>query len=375
MSTKKAIVIGAGIVGLAHARALALQGYAVTVFERHPHAIGASIRNFGMVWPLGQPSGTLYNRAMRSRSIWKEICVDAGLWHAEVGSLHVATQPLEAIVLQEIAQSYAQDRGTQYLSPAELSQKSQAINTQNALGALWSPTEVIIESRKAIQALPQYFTEKWGIVFHHNTAITSIEENTVFSGNRSWQADLIVVCSGPDFETLYPEVFNRMGITKCKLQMMRLVEQPGQWQLGAALCGGLSLIHYKGFEVAPSLPQLKSHFKETMPEYLHWGIHVMACQNGDGAITVGDTHEYGLHHDPFDKAYLNNLVMNYLKSFAHFPDWQVLQTWNGIYPKMVEGHTEYVEKLSNHVWVVNGLGGAGMTLSFGLAEEVMALIQ
>src|ERR1700753_2434665 len=87
---KNAIVIGAGIVGLAAARALAIRGYTVTVFERNERAVGASIRNFGMIWPIGQPTGALYERAMLSRSIYKEICTEAGIWHDEVGSLHLA---------------------------------------------------------------------------------------------------------------------------------------------------------------------------------------------------------------------------------------------------------------------------------------------
>ena len=102
MANKSAIVVGAGILGLATARALALKGYSVSVFERNLKATGASVRNFGMVWPIGQPVGKLYERAIRSRNCWREIGDSIGLWYDPVGSLHVAYEPDEWMVLQEL---------------------------------------------------------------------------------------------------------------------------------------------------------------------------------------------------------------------------------------------------------------------------------
>ncbi|MGN6398517.1 MAG: TIGR03364 family FAD-dependent oxidoreductase [Mucilaginibacter sp.] len=369
---RSAIIIGAGIVGLATARALALRGYKVTIFERNERAVGASIRNFGMIWPIGQATGPLFERAMLSRSIWKEICAEARIWHDEVGSLHLAYHDDELQVISEYVEVNQSFRDCKLLTPDQAFQKSPAINPDGLKGALWSGEEMIVESRVAIGQVAAYLAEKYGVEFHWNTAISQIGHPKVISGNRTWQADEIFVCSGADFETLYPELFLETNITKCKLQMMRLVAQPDEWRIGPSLCGGLSMIHYPGFQAAASLPALRKRYEEQYAEYLKWGIHVMVSQNGSGELTIGDSHEYGLVHDPFDKEFINDMIISYLQTFASFKDWKLLQSWHGVYPKMMNGATELIVDAAPGVTIINGIGGNGMTLSFGLCEEYIS---
>lgn len=373
MSQQTAIVIGAGIVGLATARALSLKGYQVTVIERSEMAVGASVRNFGMVWPIGQPDGILYNRALRTKEIWKEIADSIGIWYDEVGSLHVAYHDDEWVVLQELYESFsAAGRPVRLLDATTIRTNYKGINPENLKGGLFSSTEMIVDPREAIAKVPEYLKEYLDVTFIWNTTVTEINGNQLKAGNQQYHADLIFVCSGQDLETLYPELYADQPITKCKLQMMRFAPEHKDWRIGAAICGGLSLIHYHSFKAAPSLQKLKSRYNAEMGDYLDNGIHVMVSQNQKGELTVGDTHEYAHTFDPFDKISLNQKVLAYLETFALSAGWELVQSWHGIFPKMTNSATELVLHPSKNVYIINGLGGNGMTLSFGLAEETVA---
>lgn len=366
-------MIGAGIVGLAAARALSLKGFSVKVFERSGRAVGASVRNFGMIWPVGQPGGKLYDRAIRSRNIWKETCEAAGCWYETSGSLHLAYHGDEMQVLTELHDIFSQQgREVSLPDKKEIIQKYEAVNPLNLLGGLYSSEEMIVDPGECIAKLPAYFTEQYGIEFYWGRCVSFICDQTVYIGNdEQYEADIIFVCTGADFETLYPEVYSALPLTKCKLQMIRLVAQPEEWRIGPALCGGLSLIHYNSFKTAPSLHNLKLRYQHEMKTYVDQGIHVMVAQNGRGELTVGDSHEYGLTFDPFDKQCVNQLILDYLKQFASIKDLSVKESWNGIYPKMDNGETEIFISPEKGVYILNGVGGAGMTLSFGLAEEMV----
>lgn len=368
-----AIVIGAGIVGLGTARALAARGKKVQVIDRSSFAVGASIRNFGMVWPIGQTDGKMYERAMLTQSIWKQISSESGIWHDPVGSVHLAYSDLEMEVLESFRDACKESRNYTLMSADDTSKRSEAIVFNGLKGGLYSPDEIIVDSPKAIKALPTYLNEKYGVEFLWDTHVNAVETGKVYCGKHVFEAEEIFVCSGPDFENLFPEVFAIAPITKCKLQMMRMGAQPNDWRMGPSLCGGLSLTHYASFKVAGEpLERLKKHIEAEMPDYVKWGIHVMVSQNASGELIIGDSHEYGLTHDPFEKSFINDLILNYLSSFARFPEEKITVNWNGIYAKLKDGKTELVLNPMQGVTIINGLGGAGMTLSFGLTEQVIA---
>ncbi|ESA33650.1 fad dependent oxidoreductase [Leptolyngbya sp. Heron Island J] len=365
-------VVGAGIVGLAHALAAAKQGKRVVVFERHARCVGASIRNFGMVWPIGQPTGPLLARALRSREIWMSLAEQARFHINPCGSLHVAYRPDELAVLEEfVAQRQSVKIPPRMLTAEDARQKSPAVSTQGLLGALWSETEAIVDPREAIAKLPDYLNQVYGVEFHFNTVVTDIAHPTLIAGGEQWTAEQILVCSGADFETLYPEVYNASNITKVKLQMMRTAPQPEGFNIGVPLCGGLTLTHYAAFADCSSLGSLKTRIEQETPHFPQWGIHVMVSQNASGELIIGDTHEYGNNPDPFDRAEPNRYILDYLKGFTNVPSLDIAETWHGVYAKL-PGKTEFIAQPEPGVTIVTALSGAGMTLSFGLAEEVIA---
>lgn len=356
---REVAIVGAGIVGLAHAYHFAKRGDRVRVYERSERAQGASIRNFGMLWPIGQPRGERAEMAMRSAEIWSEVLAESGIWSDACGSLHLAYEADEEAVAQEfVAQEPSRGR---WIGPDAVAQISPAARLEGLRGALFSPHERIVDPRLTISMLPEYLDERWGVQFFFGHAVRDV---------RSLQADLTIVASGADFASLYPEVFAKSELTKTKLQMLRTVAQPENWRLGPALAAGLTMRFYQSFAHCPSLPALARRFAETMPEYERWGIHVMASQMADGSLTLGDSHEYGLEIDIFNKEEIDELILAYLRRFAQFPHPQIAQRWSGVYAKSFAA-PYFVAEPEAGVKIVNGLGGAGMTLSFGLAEKTV----
>jgi FAD dependent oxidoreductase TIGR03364 len=305
---------------------------------------------------------------MASRRRWLELRA-AGVWVQECGSVHAVYEDDERAVLEEFAAA-APGRGVacELLTAAGAVGRFPHLNPAGLKAVLHSPTECVVDPRQAVALTPGFLAERFGVKFHFNTAVTAIDmPNVVTAGGERWAADTVCVCGGSDFETLFPEVFAASGLRRCKLQMMATGPQPGGWRMGPHLAGGLTLAHYKAFEGCRTLPAVKARFAETMPEYVQYGIHVMASQNELGEVVIGDSHEYDADISPFDKPHIDGLILDYLSKMLRLPDPTVARRWHGVYPKHPTA-TQFTAEPQPGCHVFSSPGGAGMTLSFGLAD-------
>jgi FAD dependent oxidoreductase TIGR03364 len=370
MSGERDAVIGAGIVGLALAYALARRGRTVTVFEADPTPQGASVRNFGTLWPIGQPAGRRRAMAIESMAMWGDVLAGARAWSAADGSLHLAYHDDELAVLAEFAAAAnAEGFPCELLDAAQTLRRSAHVRADGLKGALWSPHERQVNPRQVIQRVAAWMQERWQVHFERGTRVTSCDGGVVRAGQRTWPVDHVWLAAGADLHTLYPDAFAALGLRRCKLQMMRT--RPVDWSLGPILAGGLTLAHYECFAGCASLPALKTRLADQWPAHREFGVHVLVSQHDRGELVLGDSHEYDDAITPFDKPAIDALVLAYLRTLVDAGDFSIAERWHGIYVK--HPHEPYcVFAPDAGVTAVAALGGHGMTLSFGLAEHVVS---
>lgn len=364
-------VVGGGIVGLACAYQASISGMRVVLFERSTRPMGATIRNFGMIWPIGQPAERM-ELVMRSRSAWMTLARATGMWIKTDGSIHVAYRDDEWQVLEEFVMD-AKGKGyeVELLTAGQCLERSPNLVKEGLIGGMYSGTEVNIDPRQAITLLHNYLTTKLGVQIHYGTSIRAIEKNRIISGEQSWYADRVIIASGEDLTTLYPEWHEDPRLTHTKLQMMRTIPQKDSFKLGPNLAAGLTLLHYGSFSDCPGLPVLRQRVEREMGAYIQNGIHVMVSATCLNELTIGDSHAYGKDLSPFIHTNINDLILDYLKTFFLAPDMSIAETWFGVYTKTTDGNMFWKAEPEPGVILLNGLGGAGMTLSFGVAESLI----
>lgn len=232
MDKADCIVIGAGVIGLAVARALALAGREVIVVERHP-AIGmeTSSRNSEVIHAgLYYPAGSLKAKlCVAGRDMLYQYCVERAVPYKRCGKLVAATSESQ---LAQLAKIHAMAHANGCRDVAMLTaQEAQALEPAlSCVAAMHSPGTGIIDTHAYMLSL-RADAEHAGAVFAFDSSVaggsvdgssvvlsvrsgddaeTAIRANTVINCGGLWAPQLARQIQGLDSRTI-PDAYFAKG--------------------------------------------------------------------------------------------------------------------------------------------------------------------
>ena len=361
-------VVGAGIVGLATALAAVRHGFRVVVIDRDARANGASVRNFGFVTVTGHERGAMWARARRSREVWREVAAAAGIAIVHTGVWVTARRP-ESVAVLEAFLATDMAEGCRLLSPAEARRRCPSLAAPDLRAVLESTVELRVESRQAIPRLAGWLAGAHGVTFMPGTAVLAVDAAGVDTPRGQVAARWVVVCPGDDFTSLYPERLAAYGLSRCKLQMLRLAD-PG-FRLPAALMSDLGLARYRGFADLPAATALKARLASEQPEHLRHGVHLIVVQNDDGSLIVGDSHQYASSPDPFSYEAVDTLIREEFRLALGIEPPATIERWTGTYAAASD-RSVLLDAPQASVRIAIVTSGAGASTAFAIGEEVIA---
>ena len=199
------LVVGAGVVGLAIARAAALAGHDVIVAEATGGiGNGVSSRNSEVIHAgIYYPSGSLRARhCMRGRRMLYEFCATHGVGHRKCGKLIVATDPAELAKVEALL-AQGQKNGVEGLELIG-GNAARALEAElSCIGALLSPESGIIDSHGFMLALWGELEDRGGMI-----AFETPVERLALAGSQ-WQVQF----GGRDAGTVdFDAVVNAAGL-------------------------------------------------------------------------------------------------------------------------------------------------------------------
>ncbi|MFI4890877.1 MAG: TIGR03364 family FAD-dependent oxidoreductase [Steroidobacterales bacterium] len=360
-------VVGAGIIGLSCALAAVRRGLSVVVLERGARAVGASLCNFGFVTVTGQDRDTIWPRARRSREIWRQVADEAGIAIHQRGLWLAAQRPEAAAVLDAFMRTDMAE-GCELLDAATARQRCPQLQTAGLQAVLTSPHELRVESREAVPRIAAWLAEAHGVEFRWNTAVHTLDDSQLDTSRGRVSANAVAVCPGDDLTTLFPERLAAFGVSRCRLQMLRL-HSPG-FKLPATVMSDLSLLRYAGFARLPEALSLRSLLEAQQGAYLINGIHLIIAQAADGSLIVGDSHHYDTADQPFADEAVYELILDEYRRVSGRPPPAVRERWMGTYATAAE-RSVLIDAPSPTVRLVVVTSGIGASTGFAIGEEVI----
>lgn len=361
------IIVGAGIVGLAHAYTAALRGLSVTVVERDHRCVGASIRNFGFITVTGQSAGAPWRRARFARDVWDTVAREAGIPVLHRGLWMLAIRPRARAVLEAFMQTPMAE-GNSLHDAADAAALAPMLHTAGASAAMYSPHELRVESREAIPRLAAWLAQRHGVRFLFGEAVLEVATPRVRTARRQLQAERVVICPGAELNGVGSGALEKHALKLTRLQMLRVRPEPG-FRLGAAVMSDLGLVRYGGYAALPEAAALRAQLEEDAAASLAHGVHLIAVQSADGTLVVGDSHHTFATPEPFAAAAVDSLILAHLREAVVLEQCEVVERWTGVYPTGAATDC-VIEAPDPATRVVVVSSGTGASTGFGIAREV-----
>ena len=149
------VVVGAGVVGLAIARQLALDGRSVLIVEAEDafgtvtSARNSEVIHAGIYYPQGSLKADL---CVRGRNLLYEFCRSRGVPHRQTGKWIVATEESQVAQLEGIALAAARN-GVADLRPLDIAEAQREEPDLHCVAGLVSPSTGILDSHAYMLAL------------------------------------------------------------------------------------------------------------------------------------------------------------------------------------------------------------------------------
>jgi D-hydroxyproline dehydrogenase subunit beta len=357
------VVVGAGIVGLAHAIEASNRGLSVVVIDRDERAVGASVRNFGHIGTTLQGGQeAVYAAAARER--WLSLAPKAGFELLEAGTLMVARSAAELAVLEEFAGAHP--GAARLLGPGPVRELFPPATAEVVGGALL-PRDLRLDPRQAIPALAAWL-ESEGVRFAWNTHVGSAGAGVVHTSRGDFRGERVVYACGHDLDRLFPVIAEAHGLQRCLLQMLE-VAPPAQARVGPAVLTGTGMLRYSAIAAMPSVAAVRAEIEQRQPELLDHAVNLMLTQRPDGSLVLGDTHHYGHTLQPFDDESVAGLLLREGGRLLGAP-LTVRRRWRGVYAESPV--TDFlIEAPHPGARVVAVTTGIGMTTALGLAPAIL----
>jgi FAD dependent oxidoreductase TIGR03364 len=357
------VVVGAGVVGLAHAIEARARGLSVVVIERDARAVGASVRNFGHIGTTLQ-GGEAATYAAAARDRWLSLAPKAGFAVLEAGTVVVARSEAELAVLEEFAGEHPDL--ARLLASGQIRDLF-PLATAEVVGAAHLPQDLRIDPREAIPALAAWL-ESMGVRFSWNTHVGSVGEGVVHTSRGDFRGARIVCACGHDLDRLFPDIADDCGLQRCLLHMFE-VAPPGNARIGPAILTGTGMLRYSALAAMPSVAAVRAEIEKQHPELLDRVVNLMLTQRPDGSLVLGDTHHYDRTHQPFDDECVAELLLREGSRLLG-AKLTVRRRWRGMYAESPMTDLLIAQPYPG-TRAVSVTTGTGMTTALGIAPAVL----